>query len=89
MMTPGLDPHMGLGFEVNLNQYGKRVKKGEYFMHGGFNSGYLAVILGSKKGGNGIVIMVNSAPYMSAEKVHQYQFLTHVIKRIAKLENWK
>lgn len=90
MMKPGLDPHMGLGFEVNVNQYGKRVKKeGDYFMHGGFNSGYLAIILASKKQGNGIVIMVNAAPYMSAKKVSQYNFLTHVVKRIAKLENWK
>jgi CubicO group peptidase (beta-lactamase class C family) len=90
ILKPSINPHMGLGFEINLNHYGKPVKKGgNYFMYGGFNSGYLAIFLASKTNGNGIVIMVNSAPYMSAKQVPQYNFLTHVLKHIAKLENWQ
>lgn len=89
MLKPGLDTHMGLGFEINLNSYGKRVKKGEYFMHGGFNSGYLALFIASKTQGNGIVIMVNSAPYMTTTHVPQYRFLAHVVKHISKLEHWQ
>lgn len=90
MMKPGLESHMGTGLEVNLNRYGKHLKKDDdYFMQSGFNSGYLAIILASKKQGNGIVIMVNAAPDKSGKKAPQYNFLTHVVKRIAKLENWK
>jgi hypothetical protein len=36
-----VDHNMGMGFEVNINQYGEQAKKkGDYFRHGGFNSGY-------------------------------------------------
>lgn len=90
MMTPGLDHNMGLGFEVNINRYGeKTARNGNYFRHIGFNSGYLSIMVGSKNQGNGIVVMVNSAPAnMSKTKVTQYDFLAHVVKHISKVEKW-
>jgi CubicO group peptidase (beta-lactamase class C family) len=90
VMEPGTNHNMGLGFEVNINKYGEVIKNsGDYFRHGGFNSGYLSMMVGSKQHGNGIVIMVNSAPYMDDPKVTQYEFLQNVIKYIAEIERWK
>lgn len=90
MMKPGIGHNMGMGFEVNINKYGEAInQKGNYFRHGGFQTGYLSMLFGSKKGGNGVIIMYNSAPYMSANKVRQYDFLAKTIKHISKLEGWK
>lgn len=89
MLTPQLDHHMGLGFEVNINQFGEPVDgEGNYFRHGGFNSGYLSMFVGSKKYGNGVVVMINAGPYMDATDIPQYDFLADVIKQIAIDEEW-
>jgi CubicO group peptidase (beta-lactamase class C family) len=84
----------GLGFDLNLTKYSEHQPDGEptgvYFGHGGFNSGYLTVLLGSKRGGNGVVIMVNVAPEdMSTGAVPQVEFLTKLVHRIADEEQWQ
>jgi CubicO group peptidase (beta-lactamase class C family) len=54
ILTPAIDHNMGLGFEVNINKYGEQSKtRDNYFRHGGFNSGYLSMFVGSKTKGNG------------------------------------
>lgn len=90
MLKSGISHNMGLGFQVNVDKYGKNSHtKADYFLHGGFNSGYLAIMLGSLDHGNGIVVMVNSAPQnMSTSNVKQWVFLTNVVKQIADIENW-
>lgn len=91
MMVPGLSHNMGMGFEVNINNYGETTdQRGDYFRHGGFQTGYLSMLVGSKQGGNGIIVMYNSAPYMTtAKEVKQYDFLAQVIKHISQIEQWK
>lgn len=91
MMIPGLSHNMGMGFEVNINNYGETTdQQGNYFRHSGFQTGYLSILVGSKQGGNGIVIMYNSAPYMATKKdVKQYEFLAKVVKHISQIERWK
>lgn len=90
MFVPSINPNMGLGFEINMDKNGQAVSHGNYFGHSGFNSGYLALMVGSKTGGNGVIIMVNIAPVdMSAAGTPiQYTFLTNVIKKIATEEQW-
>lgn len=90
MMVPGLSHNMGMGMEVNINQYGEVTNKnGKYFRHAGSQTGYLCMIVGSKQGGNGIVIMTNSGPYMTEKEVKQYAFLVKTIKQISQIEKWK
>lgn len=90
MLTPGLNHNMGLGVEVNVNRYGElSTKNADYFRHSGFQTGYLAIFVASKKTGNGIVIMCNSAPYMTEPNVPQYDFLAKTVKHISMMENWQ
>lgn len=90
ILMPVKDHNMGLGFEVNINKYGEQSKKNAaYFRHGGFNSGYLSMFVGSKQHGNGVVIMINAAPYMDAKSVPQYDFIVKTVKHIAIEEGWK
>lgn len=90
ILTPVRDHNMGLGFEVNINNYGEQSKTNtDYFRHGGFNSGYLSMFVGSKHNGNGVVIMINTAPYMNASSVPQYDFIAKAVKHIAIEEGWK
>jgi CubicO group peptidase (beta-lactamase class C family) len=92
ILRPQINHNMGLGFEINIDKYGQRVKKGSgnYFMHTGWNTGYLALLIGSRTGGNGLVIMTNSSPYMTYKgKVQQFEFLINVTKKIADLESWR
>jgi CubicO group peptidase (beta-lactamase class C family) len=82
----------GLGFDVNLDRAFQHVPDGEptgaYFGHSGFNSGYLAILIGSKAGGHGLVAMVNSAPIDMSGDVPQFSFLTDLVRRVADDEKW-
>lgn len=84
----------GLGFDVSVdstfvNHVGDDQPSSNWFGHSGFNSGYLSVLLGSKTGGNGVVVMINSAPAdMTTSEVPQFNFIVSVIRRIAAAENW-
>jgi CubicO group peptidase (beta-lactamase class C family) len=89
LLTPGFSNNMGTGIEVNLNRYGKPVKQGNYFSHSGWNSGYLGLILGNAKGGNGIAILLNTAPYMTYKgKVKQFEFIENLVKTVANQQHW-
>jgi CubicO group peptidase (beta-lactamase class C family) len=82
----------GLGFDVNLDRNLQHAPDGEptggYFGHTGFNSGYLAVLIGSKAGGRGLVAMVNAAPLDMSGDVPGFAFLTDLVKRVADEEKW-
>lgn len=80
----------GAGMDVNWNQNGAPVKHGSYFGHTGWNSGYLGYMLGSETTGNGIVILLNTAPYMTYKgSVVQYKFMTDLIAHVAQEQHWK
>lgn len=90
LMTPGLDHNMGHGMEINIDRYGAMSdKQGNYFRHAGSQTGYLCMLVGSKQGGNGVVIMTNSGPYMTEKEVKQYAFLVKTVKHISEIEQWK
>jgi CubicO group peptidase (beta-lactamase class C family) len=82
----------GLGFDVNLDRNLQHAADGEptggYFGHSGFNSGYLAVMIGSKEGGHGVVAMVNAAPRDMSGDAPGFSFLTDLVKRVAEEEKW-
>ena len=82
----------GLGLDVNLNRYFEHQKDGEptggYFAHTGFNSGFLALMMGSKTGGNGVVVMLNMAPQDMSGPVPQFSFLQALVRRVADEEGW-
>jgi len=84
----------GLGFDVNVNRYSEHQKDGAptggYFEHTGFNSGFLALMMGSKTGGNGVVIMLNVAPLDMSGPVPPafVHFLTDLVRRVADEEGW-
>ena len=83
----------GLGFDVNLDRNPQHAPDGEptggYFGHSGFNSGYLAVMIGSKAGGHGLVAMVNSAPLDMSGDVPGFSFLTDLVRKVADAEGWQ
>jgi CubicO group peptidase (beta-lactamase class C family) len=90
MMTPGLSHNMGHGMVVNIDKSGAMTnEKGNYFQHGGSQTGYLCILVGSKQGGNGVVIMTNSGPYMTEKEVKQYDFLVKAVKHISEIEKWQ
>ena len=82
----------GLGFDVNLDRYFQHQPDGEptgdYFGHSGFNTGYLCLVLGSKTGGRGIAVMVNSAPEDMSGDAPQFRFLTELVRQVADEERW-
>jgi CubicO group peptidase (beta-lactamase class C family) len=82
----------GLGFDVNLDRNLQHAPDGEptggYFGHSGFNSGYLAVLIGSKAGGRGLVAMINAAPLDMSGDVPGFSFLTDLVRRVAVEEKW-
>jgi CubicO group peptidase (beta-lactamase class C family) len=82
----------GLGFDVNLDKYAEHqpdgAATGDYFGHTGFNSGFLSLLLASKTGGRGIVIMTNMAPLDMSGPVPQFPFLLDLVRRIADEEAW-
>jgi CubicO group peptidase (beta-lactamase class C family) len=83
----------GLGFDVNLDRNLSHAPDGEptgaWFGHTGFNSGYLSVVLGSKTGGNGLALLVNTAPEDMSGDVPQFPFLLHVVRRVADDHGWR
>ncbi len=90
LLTPGISNNMGKGIEVNLNRYGQEKKIGTYFGHSGWNSGYLGLILGSESGGNGVVILINTAPYMTFKgQVTQNNFIKDLVIQIANEQHWR
>jgi CubicO group peptidase (beta-lactamase class C family) len=82
----------GLGFDVSVNRYLEHqpdgAPTGNYFAHTGFNSGYLALILGSKSDGNGLVVLLNMAPENMSGSVPQFSFLAELTRRVADEERW-
>ena len=56
---------------------------GSWFGQSGFNSGYLTAALGSKTGGNAVVVMVNVAPEDMSGAVPQASFITEALERVA------
>lgn len=91
MVKPELD-HMGLGFFVSVNKYGKQIRDGEYFMHGGQNNGYRSLLIASETGGNGMIIMTNMAPdsylVMTNKVKDSWAFMYSVEKKVADMEGW-
>jgi CubicO group peptidase (beta-lactamase class C family) len=83
----------GLGLDVNLNARFEHMPDGAptggWFGHGGFNSGYLSLMLGSKTGGKGFVAMINVAPEDMSGGAPQFAFLTDVAALVADAEGWR
>lgn len=88
MVQPSSTKTRGLGFFIN-NKFADEVANGKYFSHGGFNQGYLAILIAGKTNGKGAVIMVNVSPdYHTKDKVQQWNFIRAVQKYIAQSEKW-
>lgn len=87
-----LNHSIGLGFNVHANKYGKPAAKGVYFTAMGQNEGYSSLLIGSIKGGNGLIIMINASPdhRVAANKKNQRnrEFISAVIKKIVNAEGW-
>ena len=78
----------GLGFDTNLNQYFQHLPDnqptGSWFGQRGFSSGYLTYTIGSKTGGNAVVVMVNVAPEDMSGPVPQASFMTEALERVGR-----
>lgn len=89
-LKPKLTDNWGLGIQVNLDKYGNEVKQGNYFGHGGFNSGYLSFMLASNTEPVGYAVLINTAPLMSTKgEVVQFGFIKSLNKKIADLYKWR
>jgi CubicO group peptidase (beta-lactamase class C family) len=89
MVDPSSTKTRGLGFFIT-NKYGDETTSGNYFMHGGFNQGYLAIFVASKsKSGDGAVIMVNVSPDYNTKDVYEWGFIKDVEKYSANQNKWK
>jgi CubicO group peptidase (beta-lactamase class C family) len=73
MLTPGLN-NVGLGFFL--------IKKGKatYFLHGGADEGFRALLVAHKEKGQGAVVMVNS---------DNGQIMDEIVRAIAKEYQWE
>lgn len=88
-LKPKFSNNWGLGIQVNLNNNGNEVKQGNYFGHGGFNSGYLSFMLGHQKKPIGFAVLVNTAPLMTTKgSVVQFNFIKDLNKQIAHSYDW-
>jgi CubicO group peptidase (beta-lactamase class C family) len=63
-----------------LGTFIKTVGEEQYFNHGGANEGFRCVYYGSKEGGNGVVVMVNS---------DEGTILEEVVAAVATVYGWK
>lgn len=71
---------MGLGAFL-LEQNGNTSPQGKYFEHQGANAGFIAFAMGSVRGGNGVVIMLNSGDDFNA-------FGTELRRSVASVYKW-
>lgn len=88
MIKPSSTNTRSLGFFIG-DKYANETKDGDYFMHGGFNQGYLAILIASKTSGKGTAIMINVSPdYHSKGDIHEWGFIKDVEHYIADQEHW-
>ena len=90
-LTPYLE-QAGLGIFIH------KIGNNDYFEHGGANEGFRCIYMGSMKGGNGVVVMVNSDNGMILQEVVNSVFSVYgwdefkpVTKKIVELtpQQWK
>src|SRR5688572_8649129 len=90
-LTPYLE-QAGLGIFI------RKIGNNDYFEHGGANEGFRCIYMGSMKGGNGIVVMVNSDNGLILQEVVNSVFSVYgwdefkpVTKKIVALtpQQWK
>ncbi len=88
-LSPHFSNNWGLGMQINFDKNGIEKKTGNYFGHGGFNSGYLSFMLASKNDAVGFVVMINTAPLMTTKgEVVQFDFIKKLNSKIANLYSW-
>jgi len=87
LVKPSSSDTRGLGFFIQ-NKYGDETKDGKYFGHGGFNPGYLSLLIAGKDNGKGAIIIINVSPAADTEKVKQWDFIKNVEHYIADHEKW-
>lgn len=91
-IVKGSQGDMSLGFTVNLNKYGKTASHGNYFVATGENHGYTSFLIGSAKGGHGLIIMTNMSTDRNIKKHKKTQpnwaLISAVVKKIAQTDNW-
>ena len=84
--------------EVGYGIFIRKEGNNEYFSHSGGNEGFRCIYMGSMKGGNGVVVMVNSDNGMILQEVVNSVFSVYgwdefkpIVKRIIALtpEQWK
>lgn len=73
-LTPYIDGSSALGVFIE-NKNGTK-----YFNHGGSNEGFQSEYIGSLKGGNGVVVMINSG---------NREIINEIINSVAYTYNWK
>lgn len=73
-LTPFIDKSSALG--VFVDQRGEQT----YFQHGGVDEGFVAQYYGSIEGGNGVVVMANTATT---------SIIPEIINSVAKVYDWK
>ena len=73
-LTPYIDQSAALGVFIN------KVGDESYFQHGGANEGFRSQYFGSIKGGNGVVVMVNS---------DNGAIMSEVVNSVAAVYGWK
>lgn len=89
-LTAGLNKNWGLGMQVNLDKEGNEQTVGDYFGHSGWNSGYIAYMLASKKDAVGMAVFINTAPLMTYKgEVKQFNFIKALNKKIALVYAWQ
>lgn len=88
LANPSSTSTRGLGFFIS-NKDDKEQKDGHYFMHTGNNIGYLTLLIGSRDGKNGAVIMINISPEWNAKDFPPFGFINDSLKLIADYYHWQ
>lgn len=79
-------PDTSFGLISNVDRFGNKQDRGQYFMKVGKTQGYQAMLIGNKVTGDGAVIMINKA---MAPADRQQAFMSELLAQIVEYEGWK
>jgi len=87
MVKPSSTETRGLGFFIG-DKDANEMDEGKFFFHSGQNIGYLTLLIGSKDGSVGAVILINiSSPWGSPDHPH-FHFITDTLRTLNNYYEW-
>jgi len=87
LIIPSSSATHGLGFFIG-DKLGNEQADGKYIFHAGANIGYLTLLIISKDGKNGAVVLINVSPKWDAKEYPQFEFIKSTVRLIGDYYHW-